>query len=211
MRIIRFICFMVSCLLSMPALSDDLSLNIDKKVISEGDVLHLTISYDGSSNENPDFSSILGDFQVISNSSSRQYSMINGVVNQIKKWTIPAGISLIVAGVAAFTIISLVPVNTGDAWYTMILCGAISIVAMILPGLSGSFLLLILGQYDRVWNAVGNIARLKFNSGEISMIVLLAIGCVAGLGAFVHLLNYLMKHFENVTIAALIGFGRSFL
>ena len=88
MRIIRFICFMVSCLLSMPALSDDLTLNIDKKVISEGDVLHLTISYDGSSNENPDFSSILGDFQVISNSSSRQYSMINGVVNQIKKWTI---------------------------------------------------------------------------------------------------------------------------
>ena len=128
------------------------------------------------------------------------------VNHQMKKWTIPAGISLVIAGAAAFAIISLVPVNTGDAWYTMILCGAISIIAMILPGLSGSFLLLILGQYDRVWNAVGNVARLKFNTDEISMIILLAIGCVAGLGAFVHLLNYLMKHFENVTIAALIGF-----
>ena len=128
------------------------------------------------------------------------------VNHQIKKWSIPAGISLVISGAAAFAIISLVPVNTGDAWYTMILCGAISIVAMILPGLSGSFLLLILGQYDRVWNAVGNIARLKFTIDEISMVILLAIGCVLGLGAFVHLINYLMKNFENVTIAALIGF-----
>lgn len=128
------------------------------------------------------------------------------VNHQMKKWTISSGISLAAAGAAAFAIISLVPVNTGDAWYTMILCGAISIVAMILPGLSGSFLLLILGQYDRVWNAVGNIARLKFNFDEISMVALLAIGCVLGLGAFVHLINYLMKNFENITIAALIGF-----
>ena len=128
------------------------------------------------------------------------------VNHQMERWTIPAWISFIISAVAAFAIISLVPVNTGDAWYTMILCGAISIIAMILPGLSGSFLLLILGQYDRVWNAVGNVARLKFNADEISMIVLLAIGCITGLGAFVHLLNYLMKNFENVTIAALIGF-----
>lgn len=128
------------------------------------------------------------------------------VNHQMKKWTVPAGISLVIAGIAAFAIISLVPVNTGDAWYTMIICGAISIIAMILPGLSGSFLLLILGQYDRVWNAVGNVARLKLSFDDISMIALLAFGCILGLGAFVHLLNYLMKNFESVTIAALIGF-----
>ena len=128
------------------------------------------------------------------------------VNHQMKKWTVPAGISLVVAGIAAFAIISLVPVNTGDSWYVMILCGAISIIAMILPGLSGSFLLLILGQYDRIWSAVGNVARLQLNADEIYMILLLVIGCAAGLGAFVHLLNYLMKNFEAVTIAALIGF-----
>lgn len=128
------------------------------------------------------------------------------VNHQMKKWTIPAGISLVIAGIAAFAIISLVPVNTGNAWYTMVICGAISIIAMILPGLSGSFLLLILGQYDRVWNAVGNVARLKLSFDDISMIALLIIGCVLGLGAFVHLLNYLMKNFESITIAALIGF-----
>ena len=128
------------------------------------------------------------------------------VNHQMKKWNIPSVISLIVSGIVAFIIISLVPVNPGDSWYILLLCGAICIVAMILPGLSGSFLLLILGQYDRVWNAVGNIARLKFDLNEISMLVLLAIGCVIGLGAFVHLINFLMKNFENVTIAALIGF-----
>ena len=128
------------------------------------------------------------------------------VNHQMKKWTVPAGISLIVAGAAAFAIISLVPVNTGDAWYTMLICGAICIVAMILPGLSGSFLLLILGQYDRIWSAVGNVARFRFDMSEISMLGLLAIGCVAGLGIFVHLINFLMKKYASPTIAALIGF-----
>ena len=128
------------------------------------------------------------------------------VNHQMERWTIPAWISFAISAAAAFAIISLVPMNTGDAWYTMIICGAISIVAMILPGLSGSFLLLILGQYDRVWSAVGNIARFRFDLSEIYMLALLAIGCAAGLGAFVHLINFLMKKYSTPTIAALIGF-----
>ena len=128
------------------------------------------------------------------------------VNHQMKKWTLPSWISLFISAAAAFAIISLVPVNTGDAWYTMLLCGAISIVAMILPGLSGSFLLLVLGQYDRVWNAVANVAHFKINPDELSMLGLLAAGSIIGLGAFVHLINYLIKNHENATIAALIGF-----
>ena len=88
MKFIKFICFFVCCLLSTPSFSDELNLSIDKKVISEGDVLYLTISYDGDSHEKPDFSHILEDFVVTHNSTSRQYSMINGVVTQTKKWTI---------------------------------------------------------------------------------------------------------------------------
>ena len=128
------------------------------------------------------------------------------VNHQIKKWNPQAFISLIVAAIAAFGVISLVPVNTGDAWYTMIFCGAISIIAMILPGLSGSFLLLVLGQYDRVWTAVSNMAHFKLHGNEIAMLLFLAIGCVLGLGCFVHALNYLMEKHANVTVAALIGF-----
>jgi putative membrane protein len=53
---------------------------------------------------------------------------------------------------------------------------------------------------------VGNIARFQFNCDEILMLLYLVIGCAAGLGAFVHLLNYLIKNYYNLTVAALIGF-----
>jgi len=128
------------------------------------------------------------------------------VNKQMKKWTIPAIISAIISTAAAYAIISLVPTDTGNAWYIMILCGMICVIAMILPGLSGSFLMLIFGQYDRVWSVVGNVAHLKFVPSELLMLSLLLLGAVIGLGAFVHVLNYLMKHFHNCTVAALIGF-----
>lgn len=133
-------------------------------------------------------------------------SSIITVNRQIKKWSAGAVVCFIISAAAAFGIISLVPVNGGTQWYMLLLYGAICIIAMILPGLSGSFLLLIFGQYEKVWNAVGNIARLQINSHEIFMLGTLALGGVIGLGAFVHLLNYLMKNFYNATVAALIGF-----
>lgn len=128
------------------------------------------------------------------------------VNRQMQKWSWGAGASFIISALAAFGIISLVPLNGGTQWYMLMLYGAICIIAMILPGLSGSFLLLIFGQYQRVWEAVGNISHLQFHAGEVIMLIWLALGCVIGLGAFVHLLNYLMKNFYNATIAALIGF-----
>jgi uncharacterized membrane protein len=66
----------------------------------------------------------------------------------------------------------------------MMLYGAICIIAMILPGLSGSFLLLIFGQYNKIWTMVGNIARFQFNCDEILMLLYLVIGCAAGLAYF---------------------------
>ena len=88
----------------------------------------------------------------------------------------------------------------------LMLYGAICIIAMILPGLSGSFLLLIFGQYDRVWRTVGDLAHVHFTASGILTVVCLAVGGVVGLGIFVHLLNYLLRNFYNATIAALIGF-----
>lgn len=132
-------------------------------------------------------------------------SMIT-VNRQIKKWTWGAIVCFIISTIAAFAIVSLVPVDGGTQWYMLMLYGAICIIAMILPGLSGSFLLLIFGQYERVWGAVANIARFNFNWQEITDVFMLAAGAVLGLALFVHLLNFLMKHFYNATIAALIGF-----
>ena len=131
---------------------------------------------------------------------------IFSVNRQMKKWTPGAWVTLAVGILAALAVISLVPLNGGGQWYMLLLYGAICVIAMILPGLSGSFLLLIFGQYENTWNAVGNISHLQFSQTDIKQIIFLGIGAVAGLGLFVHLLNYLMKRFYNATIAALIGF-----
>ena len=133
-------------------------------------------------------------------------SSIISVKRQVKKWSPGAILSLIISTIGAFLIVSMVPINAGSQWYMLMLYGAICIIAMILPGLSGSFLLLIFGQYERVWNAVGNLTHFQLNWGEISDLMCLAVGAVLGLALFVHLLNFMMKHFYNVTIAALIGF-----
>lgn len=133
-------------------------------------------------------------------------SSIITVNRQIKKWSYGAIICLILSTVGAFAVIRLVPVESSTTWYMLMLYGAICIIAMILPGLSGSFLLLIFGQYARVWGAISNIASFKFNWNEICDVTLLAAGAIIGLGLFVHLLNFLMKHFHNAVVASLIGF-----
>jgi len=124
----------------------------------------------------------------------------------MKKWSPGAWISLAISTIAAFGIVSLVPVNGGSQWYMLMLYGAICIIAMILPGLSGSFLLLIFGQYQKVWNAVGNFAHFQWNMADFCTLLFLAAGALIGIASFVHLLNWLLKNFYNVTIAALIGF-----
>ena len=128
------------------------------------------------------------------------------VNRQMKQWTPGAVVSCLVSAAAAFGIISLVPMDGGSQWYMMMLYGAICVIAMILPGLSGSFLMLIFGQYSRVWSAVGDLSHFHVRPGDVMMLVFLALGGVIGLGAFVHLLNFLMKRYYNATVAALIGF-----
>lgn len=128
------------------------------------------------------------------------------MAKKVEKWNVPSIISAIAGAAAAYAVITMVPMNTPDSWWMMFLCGFICIIAMILPGLSGSFLLLILGQYERIWQAVSDVCALKANPGQFVMLFWVAIGCVAGLGSFVHLLNYLMRRFKDPTTSALIGF-----
>lgn len=128
------------------------------------------------------------------------------MAKKVEKWNIPVVISAIAGAIAAYGVITMVPMNTPDTWWMMFICGAICIIAMILPGLSGSFLMLILGQYERVWQAVSDVCAFKFSLEQIVIIFWVALGCIIGLGSFVNLLNFLMKKFKDATTAALIGF-----
>ncbi|MBR6663474.1 MAG: BatD family protein, partial [Alphaproteobacteria bacterium] len=88
MKIFSVILGVVSFFYSSFALSEELSLIVDKKVLSEGDVLSLSIVYSGDENGKPDLSALQDDFQIVSNSTSSQMNYINGVFSQSKKWTV---------------------------------------------------------------------------------------------------------------------------
>jgi putative membrane protein len=108
---------------------------------------------------------------------------------------------LIFGAIFAWMMVSLIPVSTPTNWWFIYLCGVIGITAMILPGLSGSFLLLILGKYEYITGAVKN----PFDMGNITIIGIFLCGTATGLLGFSKILNYFMKNFRNPTMAFLTG------
>lgn len=123
------------------------------------------------------------------------------VGRQIKNWLGIAGISFIAGTAAATLIVNLIPVNTPETFGFIFLCGFIAICAMILPGISGAFILLILGKYEFVTATLKN----PFLPHNALIIAVFGIGCVIGLLAFSRVLNYLLQKFHNLTIAFLTG------
>lgn len=83
------------------------------------------------------------------------------------------------------------------SWWAFMLSGAIAICAMILPGISGSFILVMLGMYTEVLGAV--------NDRDYVALLSFAVGCVVGLALFSTLLNWLLEHYHRWVLAAMIG------
>lgn len=120
------------------------------------------------------------------------------VGKQVEKWNAMNVIALIIGSAVAFYLTMLSPgSNVGDWWYILI-CGAIAICAMILPGISGSFILLLLGAYPTVIAAVSD--------REFGTLGIFATGCIIGLLAFSKFLNWMFKNHKDITIAVLTGF-----
>ncbi len=107
---------------------------------------------------------------------------------------IPFVLGVIIASGIAF----LSPAHPNDNYIYLILCGVAAVCSMILPGLSGSYILLLMGNYVLVLRAV--------SSFDFSVILPLLLGCVLGLIFFSRLLSYLFIHFKNATITLLTGF-----
>ncbi|NJN15175.1 MAG: DUF368 domain-containing protein [Oscillochloris sp.] len=113
-------------------------------------------------------------------------------------WRPTALVSLLIGTIAAYIIVGLVPLNMPNDPVTLFFSGAIAIMAMILPGISGSFILLILGQYAYVLNAVSDL--------NLLVVLPVAAGAVVGLLGFARVLSWLLNHYHDVTVAALVGF-----
>lgn len=120
------------------------------------------------------------------------------VAKKIGRWNLQTGISMLVGAVAAFLITSISPAETTEAYWFIFLSGALAICAMILPGISGSFILLLLGKYQFILNAV--------NEGKLDILAVLIIGAIVGIISFANLLSWLLKLYHHLTIALLAGF-----
>lgn len=120
------------------------------------------------------------------------------VARQVGKWDWRSVAALLAGIAAAFWITVVTPGQTPDTWWFVMLSGAIAICAMILPGISGAFILLLLGKYQFIMQAVGDL--------NIPVILLFVTGAVAGIISFSHLLSWLLQHWHDVTVAVLMGF-----
>ena len=123
------------------------------------------------------------------------------VSRQVAIWTAGAGISLVLGAVAGALIVNLIPMSTPDALWFIFLCGIVAICAMILPGISGAFILLILGKYEFITATLKN----PFEPRQLMIIIVFCLGCLIGLLSFARLLNYLLKNFRPLTLAFLTG------
>ncbi len=120
------------------------------------------------------------------------------VGKQVKKWTIGPLLSLLIGAVSAYFITTLPPLAQSDSTFYIFISGMIAICAMILPGISGSFILLILGSYQTILGAV--------KDKEFLTIATFMGGCVIGLLAFSKVLKWTFAKFHDITIALLTGF-----
>lgn len=120
------------------------------------------------------------------------------ILRDIKRWNYLVILAIPAGALFAYWITGLNPVSSPDALYFTFVSGAIAICAMILPGISGSFLLLILGKYETILTAV--------NQRDFLTLGIFAVGCVVGILSFSRLISWMLKHHHAATIAVLSGF-----
>lgn len=117
----------------------------------------------------------------------------------IEKWRIPVIISFMAGAAIALAITFLRPAAENRDFFYLIVSGVVAVCSMILPGLSGSFVLILMGNYQLV--AIEAINNLDF-----TILIPVLLGMVVGLIAFSHLLSWLLKSFKNETLGLLTGF-----
>ena len=119
------------------------------------------------------------------------------VGRNLERWNLPAIAWTALGTLGAYFLVGTVPVKTPEAPWFIFLSGAVAICAMILPGISGSFILLLLGKYAYVLGAV--------NERNFLILSIFAAGIVFGITSFVRLLSWLLRKHRDLTMSLLTG------
>ena len=120
------------------------------------------------------------------------------VAREVNRWSALSVVTMIVGIVLSYWITVVSPATTPNDWWFVMLSGAIAICAMILPGISGAFILLLLGKYMFIMEAVAQL--------NIGVQVVFAIGAVVGIVSFSHVLSWLLAKWHDATVTMLMGF-----
>ena len=113
-------------------------------------------------------------------------------------WSLANIISLLVGTILIFLITSIAPSQTSTELWMVFIAGTVAICAMILPGISGAFILVLIGQYKYIISSLSEL--------NIVVVGTFALGCISGLLLFSHFLSWLLKKYHNLTLALLTGF-----
>ncbi|NNE33109.1 MAG: DUF368 domain-containing protein [Winogradskyella sp.] len=153
------------------------------------------------------------------------FGMILGSIYYISKdfeaWSRKTIIALIIGTVIGLSISFLDPATENDNLFFVFFCGIISVSGMTLPGFSGSFILILLGNYvlllvesvnalyDTIFDIfsghfefVNNYARMRM----LKVLGVFTLGSITGLVTFSHILNYILKHYKSITLSTIMGF-----
>ena len=125
------------------------------------------------------------------------------VAKQVPKWNPITGLALLIGIAIAAAVLLLEPLQQNANPGYLFLCGVIAICSMILPGISGSFILILMGNYGLVIGAIGNIRDFKT---ALPVLIPFGLGCAVGLLGFARALSYVLDKFKAATLAGLTGF-----
>ncbi len=120
------------------------------------------------------------------------------VAQRVRRWRVAHVIGGLIAAAGAFFLVGAVPAHTPDTYWFVFLSGVLAICAMILPGISGAFILVLIGKYEYMLDAL--------NERRLSTIVVFVVGAALGLVSLAQLLGWLFRRFHDATVAVLIGF-----
>lgn len=134
------------------------------------------------------------------------------IAKQINGWSVKLIVAIIITSNLSYYITLAEPFASPDSPFYLLFCGFIAIIAMILPGVSGAFILLILGAYQTAIDTINNLVE-GLTTGNMSLFkeafinfILLAVGAIIGIKVFSKALNWMFKHHKNLTLAILTGF-----
>lgn len=127
------------------------------------------------------------------------------VVQYVDRWT-PSRVLACAIGAAVAALISSLPFGQGSMSLPFLfLAASVAICAMILPGISGAYVLLVLGLYHPITGLVKDLAKLQFTTEGMIQLFVFGLGCIFGLLAFSRVLRRLLQHSPGITMAALMG------